>query len=460
MSTCFVSSGWRVSFTGSWLRVCRARFRGTFLRTRLDACWRKRGIGIGGRPFPPYVMLWAFVCQVLDPDKSCRKALNRIQAHLLQLDQKSVSTDTSAYCKARLRLPEGLFSKLCRSLGNQLSMSTRPEDLYHGRRVLVTDGSTFSMPDTPANQTAYPQPCGQAQGCGFPIAGFVGVFCLATGALLDLALGRHTAHDLNLFYYLRNVFQAGDIMLADRGFCSYAEIALMAMRGVDSVMRLHQARATDFRRGRVVGLRDHIVKWSKPGQCSRGLRKADYQRLPPELLMRELRYSIETTGFRTRNITLATTLLDTDTYSAEELSELYFRRWDVELFFAHIKTTMKMDVLRCKTPAMIRKELWAHLLAYNLVRTVMWEAATEHNAPPDRVSFKGAIQTLEANREFLSTCKPSAQDRCLSSSLALIAKQLVPLRPNRIEPRVQKRRKKQYPLMTKPRAQLKVALRA
>lgn len=415
-------------------------------------------MSIGGRSFPPYVMLWAFVCQVLDPDKSCRKALNRIQAHLFKLGRGPVSTDTSGYCKARGRLPEGMFSGLCRSLGSRLSARTRPGDRLHDRRVLVTDGSVFSMPDTPANQAAYPQPCGQAQGCGFPVAGFVGVFCLATGALLDLALGKHTAHDLNLFYYLRSVFRTGDIMLADRGFCSYAEMALMAVRGVDSVMRLHQARATDFRRGRVVGICDHIVKWSKPQQCTSGLRKADYKRLPPELTVRELRYSIETRGFRTRSIVLATTLLDAETYTAQELTELYFRRWDVELFFAHIKTTMKMDVLRCKTPAMIRKELWTHLLAYNLVRTVMWDAATEHNAPPDRLSFKGSIQTLAANQGFFSAASRSAQNTCLQAMLALIAKQLVPLRPNRAEPRVRKRRPKQYPLMTKPRAQLKAAL--
>lgn len=315
------------------------------------------------------------------------------------------------------------------------------------------------MPDTPENQAAYPQPCTQAPGCGFPVVGYVGVFCLTTGSLIGLSLGKHTEHDLSLFYFLRDVFQAGDVMLADRGFSSYAEMALMLRRKVDSVVRLHQSRHTDFRRGRVVGVYDHIVKWSKPRRPP-GLRSSDYELLPDELTVRELRYRVETEGFRTRSITLATTLLDSKAYTTEALSELYFRRWEVELDFAHIKTTMKMDVLRCKTPDMVRKEIWAHLLAYNLIRAAMWDATAQHHATPGRISFKGTIQTLEANRDFFSGRTAKSQAKLLDDLLALVAKQLVPLRPNRVEPRVRKRRPKEFPLMTKPRQQLKAALRA
>lgn len=404
-------------------------------------------------------MLWAFIGQVLDADQCCRKALNRIQAHLLSLGEAPVSTDTSGYCKARGRLPEGLLARLCRWLGSQTSGRARPDDLWFRRRVLVVDGSSCSMPDTPENQTAYPQPCTQAPGCGFPVVGFVGVFCLTTGSLLGLTMGKHTVHDLSLFYFVRDVFEAGDVMLADRAFSSYAEMALMLRRKVDSVIRLHQARHPDFRRGRVVGICDHLVKWPKPQRTPR-LSSADYELLPDELTVRELRYRIETQGFRTRSVTLATTLLDTTVYTTEALAELYFRRWEVELDFAHIKTTMKMDILRCKTPDMVRKEIWAHLLAYNLVRAAMWDAVAQHHAPPGRISFKGTIQILDANRDFFSGRSPSSQAKLLDTLLALVAKQLVPLRPNRAEPRARKRRPKEFPVMTKPRQQLKAALRA
>ena len=255
----------------------------------------------------------------------------------------------------------------------------------------VVDGSSSSMPDTPANQAAYPQPDQQRPGCGFPVVAFVAVFCLATGALLDLAFGVWFLHDLSLFYFVRKSLAWGDILLADRAFCSYAEMALLGQRGVDSLMRLHQRRRTDFRRGRILGLEDHLVRWPKPAQRSQGLRPQDYRRLPETLAVRELRYRVAVRGFRTQEITLATTLLDAETYLPEALAELYFLRWDVELDFRHIKTTMQMDVLRCKTPEMVRKEIWTHLLAYNLIRTVMWQAARGGSTRARRLSFKGTI---------------------------------------------------------------------
>lgn len=402
-------------------------------------------------------MVWAFIGQVLDPDHSCRKALGRIQAHRANLGLARLSADTGGYCKARKRLPEGLFSGLCRGSGAHLSGQARPEDLWCGRSVKVVDGSSSSMPDTPANQGEYPQPSGQAPGCGFPVVAFVGVFCLATGALLELALGQWFLHDLSLFYFVREAFVFGDVMLADRAFCSYAEIALMHLRGVDSVMRLHQRRKTDFRRGRVLGIEDHVVTWTKPQQCPKGLRRKDYRRLPESLQIREVRYRIETKGYRPRSITLATTLLDAEPYPVEALAELYFRRWEVELDFRHIKTTMQMDVLRGHTPGVVRKEIWAHLLTYNLVRTMMWEAACSRDAPPRRVSFKGTIQQITSHRDLLANPSPHRTRPALESLLDLVAAQIVPWRPNRIEPRARKRRPKNYPLLTRPRSELKAA---
>lgn len=367
-----------------------------------------------------------------------------------------ISSDTGGYCKARQRLPKALLIRSCYELGRRLSARADAQTLWWNRPVKVADGSASSMPDTPANQKAYPQPDSQKPGCGFPIVAFVAVFCLATGALLRVALGPWWLHDLSLFYFVRKALTGGDIFLADRGFCSYAELALLQLRGVDSVVRMHQRRKTDFRRGRVIGLQDHIVTWQKPQQRSRGLRKDDYDHLPQTLTIRELRYRVQTPGFRTRQVTLATTLLDPQTYAAEALAELYFQRWDVEIHFGHIKTTMQMDVLRGQTPEMVDKEIYAHLLAYNLVRSVMWEAAEHDRRQARRLSFKGSMQCMLSFRVLW----PPGPGRLWVGPLLqrLVGEQVVPHRPHRTEPRVRKRRPKSYPLMTRPRAQLKPPL--
>jgi len=406
------------------------------------------------------VLLWAFLGQVLDPDHSCNRALARIQAHRARLGLEPLSTDTGGYCKARKRLPEALFRHLFRRSGVALSQQAGDEHLWCGRRVKVVDGSSCSMPDTAENQKEYPQPSSQTPGCGFPVVAFVGVFCLATGAALDMALGKWFLHDLSLFYFVRAAFVTGDIMLADRGFCSYAEIAWMQKRGVDTVVRLHQRRKTDFRCGRILGRQDHLVTWSKPAQCSRGLRKKDYRQLPETLRLREIRYQVAVNGFRTQEITLATTLLDSERYPAEDLADLYFQRWEVELDFRHIKTTMHMEEVRGKTPDIVRKEIWTHLLAYNLIRSVMWQAAASGNVSPRRISFKGTIQHVLSLRDlFVNNCSRGIRSP-RATLLHLVANQNVPCRPERIEPRVRKRRPKNYPLMTKPRAQLKAAIGA
>ena len=446
------------SCTQNWLTNWQGRCW-SFSRTPGSSRrWRRSDTVFVKRLFPPWVTLWAFLGQVLDPDHSCNRALATIQSHRAGLGLPPLSCDTGAYCKARQRLPEAILSGLCQRVGERLAGSAPPGQLWLGRRVKVVDGSSASMPDTLANQAAYPQPDSQAPGCGFPLMAFVAVFCLATGAMLRLALGPWWLHDLSLFYFVREALSLGDIFLADRGFCSYAEMALLKLRGVDSVLRMHQARKTDFRRGRVIGLGDHIVTWHKPENRSRGLRQEDYDRLPATLTVRELRYRVQTPGFRSREVTLATTLLDAQTYPAEALAELYFLRWDVEVDFRHIKITLQMDVLRGLGPAMVRKELYAHMLAYNLIRSEMWKAARGDRQRMHQLSFKGAVQYLRPTRSGGSSHTSTAQ--YARSLLGLVAQQIVPLRPDRIEPRVRKRRPKSYPLMTKPRAQLKAALGA
>jgi hypothetical protein len=404
-------------------------------------------------------MIWAFIGQVLDPDQSCNRALARIQSYRLQLGLKPVSTDTGGYCKARQRLPEPLLKRLFERTGQSLTQQACEKELWHGRRVKVVDGSACSMPDTRSNQKAFGYPPGQAPGCGFPTLAFVGVFCLATGAALACALGKWSLHDLSLFCLVRAAFEAGDILLADRGFCCYVEMALMQKQGVDTVVRLHQRRITDFRRGRILGIEDHLVPWTQPLHPPRRVRKKDFRGLPETLTVREIRYRVDVEGFRTQTITLATTLLDAQGYPAEDLAALYFQRWAVELDLRHIKITMQMDCLRCKSPAMVRKELWCHLLAYNLVRHLMCEAEQTQDGCAGRTSFKGTIQYLISFRVLLSHTTSRQNKNLLNCLLELIATQEVPNRPHRVEPRVKKRRPKNYHLMNKPRAELKAALK-
>ena len=451
-----VSAMWPKSYTQNWLINWLGRCSNSFPTLGSSRRWRASASAFGRPLFPPRVMLWAFIGQVLDPDYSCNRALATIQSHRAALGLPPLSCDTGAYCKARKRLPEALLSGLCLQVGEHLAAGVAAEQLWLGRRVKGVDGSSASMPDTLANQAAYPQPKSQAPGCGFPLMAFVAVFCLATGAMLRLELGPWWLHDLSLFYFVREALTGGDIFLADRGFCSYAEIALLKFRGVDSVLRMHQMRKTDFRRGRVIGLGDHIVTWHKAKHRSRGLRQEDYDLLPETLTVRELRYRVQTPGFRTREVTLATTLLDGEIYSAETLAELYFRRWEVEVDFRHIKTTLQMDVLRGQAPAMVRKEVYAHMLAYNLIRSVMWKAARADGQRARQLSFKGTVQYVRSYRPQSSTDASTATDA--SPLLRLVVQQIIPYRPDRVEPRVRKRRPKSYPLMTKPRSQLKAAL--
>ncbi len=250
------------------------------------------------------------------------------------------------------------------------------------------------MPDTPSNQERFPQPCRQKKGCGFPVGAFVAVACLATGAIVDAFIGVGKMHDLAMFYYVRSCFSAGDIFLGDRGFSSYAEMGLFLTNGVDSVLRLNQRRLTDFRRGRVLGIGDHIVCWPRPKRCPKGLRAEDYERLPPSLMVREIRYQVAVKGFRSREVILSTTLLDAKEYPAEELAGLYFQRWEIEVDFRHLKITMQMDVLRGRSPDVVEKEFWAHILAYNLLRRLMWESGVMNGALPVSLSVKGSIQHL------------------------------------------------------------------
>jgi hypothetical protein len=237
-------------------------------------------------------------------------------------------------------------------------------------------------------------------------------------------------------------------------------MALLQRRGVDSVIRLHQRRKSDFRRGHILGRKDHVVQWNKPAQCPRVVSAADYQHLPETLTVREVQYRVEPKGFRPQEVTLATTLLDADVYPVEDLADLYFRRWDIELDFRYLKTRMQMDVLRGQTPAMVRKEVYTHLLAYNLVRSIIWQAATSRGGSPGRLSVTGTIQHLLSVRDITVWGHHHMSDFLYARLLDLVAGQTVPYRPGRVEPRAVKRRPKPHNLMTRPRNELRAALGA
>jgi hypothetical protein len=408
------------------------------------------------RVYSPLVTLWVFLGQVLSADPSCRAAVARLNAHRAARGQRPCSARTGAYCQARKRLPEAFFSGVTRHAGRALEAGADPKWLWKGRRVYIYDGSHASMPDTPENQAEYPQPDTQKPGLGFPLARLAAVFSLASGAVLDLAIGRYAGKgqsELGLLRKLWDLFRPGDVVLGDRLMCAWTEMVILKRRGVDSVCRLTSHRTYDFRRGRRLGQGDHVVEWPKPPK-PRTADRAVYDELPASLTVREARVRVEQAGFRSRSLVVVTTLLDSDAVTAEELGRLYRERWNAELDLRSLKRTMQMDVLRGKTPDLVRKEIWAHVLAYNLVRAVMARAAAERGAEPRSISFKGAVQTLLAFQPAIAMA--GAIDPALCRRvLDAVAAHRVADRPDRFEPRLRKRRPKHYAFLRKPRHEVK-----
>src|SRR6266496_2738643 len=369
------------------------------------------------------------------------------------LYQGPVNGDSSGFCQARARLPLDRLTRLrCAAAAHAQRFSER----WLGLCVKVIDGTTTSLPDTAKNQRAYPQPGGQKPGCGFPLLKLVGVFSLATGALLDYAKGNKRQHELNLMQRLLESLKPGDLALADRGFSCFTLLALLLGRGVHSLFRLHQARSSDMRKGKALGKNDRLMVWEKPCQKPRYLPKALWKRVPAQLSVRVIRFSLEVPGFRVQSVTLVTTLLDAQAYPAEELARLYARRWRIELWFRDIKSTMGMEVLRCQSPKMVHKELEMFFIAYNLIRALMAEAGALQDVPLERLSFKG---TVDALREFsvaiAQATSRKKQKRLIAALLGTIASDQVPHRPGRRQPRAVKRRPKPFPLLNRHRRTFK-----
>ena len=370
------------------------------------------------------------------------------------------SSSTAAYCKARAKLEEkdlsDIFSHTAASMRN-----TDAGELVGGRRVIVVDGTGVSMPDTPENQKEWPQQRHQKPGCGFPSAHLCGCFSLNNGALLSYEIGDKKSSELRQFRKQWSVFEDEDILLGDKMFCNYYDQAMLKNRSVDSVVTMPCKKRKPVKASKalkVFGKNDLLIQWKKPAWNKKAAySREEWEALPDEITLRQIKVNVAVKGFRTTQFFLITTLLDPVAYPVSELAELYFQRWDVELFFRHIKTTLGMDVLRCKSPEMVRKEILMHFIAYNCTRRLMYEAARNQGVRVRRISFKGTIQTIRQWEPRLDRAKNNRRERgriirLLYESVAL---DLVPERPGRSEPRCVKRRPKPYQLLTAPRHEMK-----
>jgi len=412
--------------------------------------------------YTPPITLWAFLSQVLfkDEQRSCVAGVARVIVLLVALERGPCSSNTGAYCRARGKLSEKVIRQITINVGEDCEDKLDKRWLWHGRHVRLVDGTTVSMPDTPANQETYPQNPQQREGLGFPIARVVVLLSLASGMLTGMAMGPYAGKETGESALLRSLlgrFKRGDILLADRYYCSYFMIALLQELGIDFVVRLHQRRTVNFRRGRHLGKDDHVVTWDRP-QRPQWMDQQTYDQIPLSMEVREIRVRVRQPGFRVDSFVAVTSLTDAEQYAKEEIASLYQCRWLAELDIRAIKITMGMDVLRCKTPEMVRKEMWTCLLAYNLIRQTMLQSARKAGVSPRALSFTAAMQSIAASWLVSALSDDALATLLIDAALASLADHIVGNRPGRVEPRAIKRRPKEHALLTKPRAQARAEL--
>jgi len=416
--------------------------------------------------YTPAVTLWAFLSQVLFKGemRSCLAAVARVIVLFISLGRKPCSDNTGAYCRARPKLPVPVIERLTLELADECEDELPNSWLWKSKHVHLIDGSTVSMPDTEANQTEYPQAVTQEPGLGFPIARLVLLFSLGSAMVQGMAMGPYAGKETGETALLRQLFgrlRPGHVVLADRYYCSYFMVALLQEMGVDVVMRQHQLRDTDFRRGQRLGTGDHIVTWIRPDRPD-WMDQETYQRMPKTLTVREVHVQVHQPGFRVESFVVVTTLTDADTYTSDDIAELYHQRWLVELDIRALKITLGIDVLRCKWPEMVRREIWVALLAYNLIRRSMLQAAraSRSGRSPRQLSFTAAMQKIAASWNTLTACSNSVLILLIDVHLQHIANHEIGDRPDRVEPRAIKRRPKPHKLLTKPREQARAELLA
>lgn len=409
--------------------------------------------------YTPMVVLWAWISQVIDADKSLSHAVKRVTTWMALAGEVVPSADTGGYSKARKRLPWEIIPSLLQRTANALHEQVPPEQYWCGRRVKAFDGTSIQMSDTAANQAKYPQVSTQQPGCGFPIARLVVWFCLTSGAVLEAAIAPFGTSEWQLSRQLYACLAPEDVVVADSAYGTYADLAFVKAAGADGVFRKHHARRCDFRRGKKLGIGDHRVRWQRPAHCPASMSLDVFETLPLELEVREVHLLIRQPGFRSYEIILVTTLGDANRYPKAKLADIYQLRWQAtEVNLKHLKTTLGLEMSTAKTPAMVNKDVWMHLLAYNLLRTLMWQASGRSSAPALRLSLQGSRQQLNHARPALVGSTPQHRAQSYQRLLDLVAQLIVPFRPNRHEPRVIKRRPKPFPRMQKPRSVLKAKL--
>lgn len=442
-------------------------FAGILSAERIGRVFAEHG-GLFGQHgvYTTAVMVWAFLSQVLRDGKeaSCQAAVARVVCYCGQQGIKAPTADTGDYCRARAKLSEDALRGLTREVAEQVEVEADPAWLWKGRyHAKLIDGFTFTTPDTPQNQAEYPQQAAQKPGVGLPIVRAVAILSLATACVMDLALGPYQGKRTGETALLRRMLAslgAGDVAVMDRYYCSFMMLALLLSRGAQVCARKHHLRRSDFRRGKRLGAYDHLIEWTRPPRPD-WMDEETYARVPETLVLREVRYWVTEPGRRTAKIDVITTLVDAEEYGKEDIAELYGFRWSSELDIRSIKSNLNLGHVRCKSPAMVRRELWATLLGYNLIRATAAAAALLHNKRPRQISFTSTCQYMLASWMQLSAglIAGSIREDYLRSILASIAACEVANRPGRLEPRVIKRRRHHYPLMTKPRNQLRQELR-
>ena len=407
------------------------------------------------RVYPLVVTFWAMLTQALREDASCAAAVAEVAAWRAGLGEPVASAGTSAYCQARARLPEDLLRDAGTAVSASLERERPGEALWRGHRVLAVDGTEVQMPDTAENRAAFPQPAGQEEGCGFPVARLVGLLDLCAGGWLEIAISARSSAENHGMARLLAHIRAGDVLVGDRLYCSYEQLAVLRGLGAHFVGRHHQARKVDFRRGRRLGPDERLVTWARPRRQPPGstLDAEAWAALPETMEVRIIRARVHSREGGRETIYIATTLTGPATHPAAEVASINLHRWEIELRIRDIKSTMGMDMLRCRTPPMVRREILAHMVAYNALRLLMLRSAHAHGAAHRRIGFKGALQVVAASaRRFAGTRgRPRLRARARDGMMAAIAAQETRERPGRNEPRRVKRRPKCTRWLQRPR---------
>lgn len=409
------------------------------------------------RVLPPDLTLMAFCSQVIGKDHSCRKAVDRINLDRTSAGLAPASSSTSAYCQARQRLPLDLIKGLAKETAVSQESLAPQTWLLHGRHIKMIDGTTLLAADSQENQVVWPQHAEQAEGLGFPILRAVGLISLATGAVCDFAFGPYKGKGTGEHGLAREIIDSinpGDMILGDRYYDSYFFIAQVLQRGADVITRLHGAKNPDFRSGKYLGPGDHLVELVKPPK-PKWMTQDDYESMPETIVCREL--NANCTDSEGKEVIVVTTLTDPKKYSRTEMAATYKLRWTVELDLRSLKSVMGMEFLSCKTPEMVTKEIWAYILAYNLVRELIARAAKKYHLEPRQISFTGAVQAFSVYAPVIGIV-PERTEALFNAMLAAIAYNRIGNRPGRREPRAKKRRPKAQPLLKEPRAQAKKRL--